>query len=92
MTQPPSQTDITVNITRNQKLSVSIEGAIESSQSSTIDTIILKSTAKFSKGSTNVNEFSKIILNQFKNHLFQKKFLARFLSDAVSYPSRRQIF
>ncbi|VDN60008.1 unnamed protein product [Dracunculus medinensis] len=58
MTQPPSQTDITVNITRNQKLSVSIEGAIESSQSSTIDTIILKSTAKFSKGSTN-QDFSQ---------------------------------
>uniref|UniRef100_A0A915Q023 Integrator complex subunit 7 n=1 Tax=Setaria digitata TaxID=48799 RepID=A0A915Q023_9BILA len=46
----PGPTETAIGVSSNQKVPISIEGAIESSHSSSVDTVIVKALAKFAKG------------------------------------------
>lgn len=41
-----------IGVSCNQKVPISIEGAIESSHASSVDAVIVKAVAKFAKGAT----------------------------------------
>ncbi|VDK67051.1 unnamed protein product [Litomosoides sigmodontis] len=73
----PGPTETAIGVSSNQKVPISIEGAIESSHASSVDTVIVKAVAKFAKGSSkDCSQLQTVVPQEGK--FFNAQFLLAF--------------
>ncbi|MCP9262141.1 hypothetical protein DINM_005433 [Dirofilaria immitis] len=73
----PGPTDTAIAVSSNQKLPISIEGAIESSHASSVDAVIVKAVAKFARGSSKNGSQIQTVTPQ-EGKFFNAQFLLAF--------------
>ncbi|KAL3994867.1 hypothetical protein ACH3XW_23480 [Acanthocheilonema viteae] len=73
----PGPTETAIGVSSNQKVPISIEGAIESSHASSVDAVIVKAIAKFAKGSSkDCSQLQTVVPQEGK--FFNAQFLLAF--------------
>ncbi|KAK6103832.1 hypothetical protein QQG55_14005 [Brugia pahangi] len=73
----PGPTETAVGVSSNQKVPISIEGAIESSHAFSVDAVIVKAVAKFAKGASNDCSQLQTVIPQ-EGKFFNAQFLLAF--------------